>query len=143
MSVGKRILDTNIVSYLMKGGALAEAYKPHVQNHLLAISFITVGELYFGAEKRSWGEIRRKKLESTLHKFVIIPYDHKIARCYGRLVAERQRAGRPIAPNDAWIAACTVRHAVPLVTHNAKDFQGITALHVVTESASTINRNVE
>ena len=50
MSLGKLILDTIIVSYLMKGGALTEAYKPYVENCLLAISFITVGELYFGAE---------------------------------------------------------------------------------------------
>ncbi|MCY4409089.1 MAG: type II toxin-antitoxin system VapC family toxin [Caldilineaceae bacterium] len=137
MSVDTLILDTNIVSYLMKGGPLGRAYQPHVQNHLLAISFITVGELYFGAEKGNWGKSRRNELEAIIRRFVIIPYDHEVARCYGRLVAERQRAGRPIAPNDAWIAACTVRHAVPLVTHNPKDFQGITSLQVVSESAST------
>ena len=89
MSNGKIILDTNIVSYLMKGGPLAEVYEPHVQNHLLAITFISVGELYFGAEKRNWGEKKRKELETTLRNFVVIPYDHEIARCYGRLVAER------------------------------------------------------
>ena len=127
------ILDTNIVSYLMKGGPLAEVYEPHVQGRLLAITFITVGELYFGAEKRNWGERKRKELETTLRNFVVIPYDHEISRCYGRLVAERQRKGSPIAPNDAWIAACTVRHGVPLVTHNTKDFEGITALRIITE----------
>ncbi len=109
----------------MRGGALARAYQPHVLDHLLAISFITGGELYFGAEKGNWGQSRRNELEAILRNFVIIPYDHETARCYGRLVAERQRAGRPIAPNDAWIAARTVRHAVPLVTHNPKDFQDI------------------
>jgi len=132
MSDAKIILDTNIVSYLMKGGPLAEAYAPHVQGKLLAISFITVGEMYFGAENRNWGRKKREKLETMLRNFVVIPYDHEIARCYGRLVAERRRNGRPIAPNDAWIAACTVRHSVPLVTHNAKDFEGITALAIVT-----------
>ena len=132
MSDAKIILDTNIVSYLMKGGPLAEAYAPHVQGKLLAIAFITVGELYFGAENRSWGERKRKELEMTLRNFVVIPYDHEIARCYGRLMAERKRNGQPIAPNDAWIAACAARHTVPLVTHNAKDFHGITSLEVIT-----------
>lgn len=132
MSVGKIILDTNIVSYLMKGGQQAEAYAPHVQGKLLAIAFITVGEMYFGAENKSWGEKKRKELETTLRNFVVIPYDHEIARCYGRLMAERRRNGKPIAPNDAWIAACAVRHAVPLVTHNAKDFEGIASLAVIT-----------
>lgn len=45
MSAAKIILDTNIVSYLMKGGLLAEAYAPHVQGKLLAIAFVTVGEM--------------------------------------------------------------------------------------------------
>jgi len=132
VSDAKIVLDTNIVSYLMRGGAEAEAYVPHVQGKLLAIAFITVGEMYFGAENRGWGENKRKALETTLRNFVVIPYDHEIARCYGRLMAERKRNGRPIAPNDAWIAACASRHAVPLVTHNAKDFTGITSLEVIT-----------
>jgi len=135
MSDAKIILDTNIVSYLMRGGREAEAYARLVQGKLLAIAFVTVGELYFGAENRNWGETKRKKLETTLRNFVVIPYDHEIARCYGRLVAERKRNGKPIAPNDAWIAACTVRHGVPLVTHNVRDFEGISGLTVVTEPA--------
>jgi len=133
MSAAKIILDTNIVSYPMKGGPLAEAYEPHVQGRLLAIAFVTVGEMYFGAENKNWGEKRRKELETTLRNFVVIPYDHEIARFYGRLMAERTRNGRPIAPNDAWIAACAARHAVPLVTHNARDFEGITSLEIISE----------
>ena len=134
MSNAKIVLDTNIVSYLMKGGSLAEAYAPHVEGRLLAISFITVGELYFGAEKNNWGEKKRKQLETQLRNFVVIPYDHEIARYYGRIAAERRRNGKPISLHDAWIAACAVRHAVPIVTHNAKDFGGIGGLKVITEN---------
>jgi tRNA(fMet)-specific endonuclease VapC len=126
------ILDTNVVSYLMRGGALAEAYARIVQGKLAAISFITVGEMYFGAENAGWGEAKRQRLENTLRNFVVIPYDHEIARCYGRLMAERKKSGRPVAPNDAWIAACAVRHAVCVVTHNGKDFDGITGLRAIT-----------
>jgi tRNA(fMet)-specific endonuclease VapC len=133
MSSAKILLDTCVVSYLMKGGALAEAYAPHVQGRLAAISFITVGEMYFGAEKKNWGEKRRKELETMLRNFVVIPYDHEIAKCYARLLNERNRAGKPVAPNDAWIAACAVRHAISLLTHNPKDFVNISNLEVITE----------
>jgi len=135
MSAAKLILDTNIVSYLMKGGPLAEAYLPHVQGRLHAIAFITVGELYFGAEYNGWGLAKRQGLETTLRNFVVIPYDHEIARCYGRVVTECRRKGNPISLNDAWIAACAVRHAVPLVTHNAKHFKDIDSLQIITENA--------
>jgi len=40
MSGAKIILDTNVASYLMRGGTLAETYLPHVQGKLLAIAFI-------------------------------------------------------------------------------------------------------
>lgn len=136
MSGPQLILDTDVVSHLMRGGAIAETYLPHVQGKLLAISFVTVGEMYFGAEKANWGAAKREKLETELRNFVVVPYDHEIARCYGRLVAERQRAGSPIALNDAWIAACAVRHGVPLVTHNSKHFQGVSGLTVVSEAGA-------
>lgn len=127
------ILDTNIVSYLMKGVREARLYETHVRDRLLAISFITVGEFYYGAEKDNWGEKKREWLDTILRRFTIIPYDHQIARHYGRLMAERQRMGRTIALNDGWIAACALRHSVPLVTHNARHFEGIFGLRVITQ----------
>ena len=135
MSEVESMLDTNVVSYLMRGDSMAEMYKPLVQGQLLSISFITVGELYFGAEKDGWGEKRRRELEATLKNFVVVPYDHEIARCYGRLVAERQRKGNAISANDAWIAACAVRHAAALITHNASDFEDIAGLRIITAPA--------
>jgi tRNA(fMet)-specific endonuclease VapC len=133
MSDTKAILDTNIVSYLLRGSTEASLYEKYLKDKLLFITFITVGELYFGAEKARWGKQRRLQLETALKYFVVIPYDNEIARCFGRIVAERERIGSPISCADAWIAACAVRHKVPLVTHNARDFGMIPDLQVVTE----------
>ena len=133
MNSGQILFDTNVVSYLMKGKHLAAAYAPHLQGQLRAIAFITVGELYYGADNANWGEPRRKKLETTLRNFVVVPYDHEVARCYGRIVSGQRKQGRSITTNDAWIAACAVRHGFPLVTHNTKDFKGISFLEIITE----------
>ncbi len=133
MTAPKIIIDTNIVSYLMRSSPEERAYAPHLTGKLVAVSFITVGELYYGAEKGKWGEKRRLRLEESLKNFVVIPYDHEIAKCYGKIVAERRRLGHPISPNDAWIAACAVRHDSPLVTHNDKDFDSISNLQVIYE----------
>jgi hypothetical protein len=49
------LLDTDVFSYLMKPkDARGDAYRPHVKGKTVAVSFITVGELYYGAEKRKW-----------------------------------------------------------------------------------------
>lgn len=133
MAGAELLLDTNIVSYLMRGGDLADRYRPHLEGMLLAVSFVTVGELYFGAEKRGWGELKRRALESVLHSLVVVPYDIEVARYYGRIVAHRHKIGRPITSNDAWIAACAVEYSIPLATHNARDFEEIPGLLVKTE----------
>jgi tRNA(fMet)-specific endonuclease VapC len=127
------LVDTNVVSYIMRGDTRAKWYIPHLQGKLLAISFITVGEMFYGAEKKGWGEQKRKYLEETLRKFVIIPYDKDIAWCYARIVTEREKKGRPIDLHDAWIAACALRHRIAIVTHNASDFEDITGLQIITE----------
>ncbi len=54
------LLHTNIVSYIMKGTPEAERYKPYLQSKTLAISFITVGELWAGATYQGWGAEKRK-----------------------------------------------------------------------------------
>lgn len=135
MNGARVIVDTNVVSYLMRRGSLAEQYRRRLEGRLAGIAFVTVGELYFGAEKKGWGERRWRELETMLRNFIVASYDHEIAWCYGRLVAQRQREGRPIAPNDAWIAACAVRHEVALVTHNEKDFEGVPSLEIITARA--------
>ncbi|MDH5511050.1 MAG: PIN domain-containing protein [Nitrospinota bacterium] len=99
---------------------------------MLAITFITVGELYYGAEKRGWGIDKRQHLETTLRNFVVIPYDHEIARVYGYIFAKREGQGEKMPWPDAWIAACAVRHKVPLITHDAH-FKDVDGLEVVTE----------
>lgn len=131
---GKLMLDTNIVSYIFKSDSRAQPYARHLQGKVLVISFITVGELFCWAETAGWKETRRQQMESTLRNFIIVPSDHEIARCYALVASERKRLGRPISLHDAWIAACAIRHGISLVTHNAKDFQGISDLSVISEA---------
>jgi len=134
MTAAKVLLDTNIVSYFMKNKPEASFYIPHLEGRLVAIAFITVGELYYGAEKAGWGPQRRMKLETVLRNFVVIPYDHGISKAYALILVERERQGRPISSNDAWIAACALRHNVELATHNRKDFDGISNLKLISHA---------
>jgi len=103
MNATRILADTNIISYTMRGDRLARLYEPHMKEKLIAISFITVGELYYGAEKARWGHDKRLRLETILKNFLVIPYDHEIARTYGRIVADKERSGRPINLGDAWM----------------------------------------
>ena len=133
------LLDTDVFSYLLKGaGDNAERYRKHVAGRIVALSFVTVGEIYSGLFKKGASHAVFDRIEARLHAgVVIIPYNLDICIAYGRLSLEKTAEGsdRTIAPNDRWIAACALHHQLPLVTNNARHFEGISGLTVITEPA--------
>jgi predicted nucleic acid-binding protein len=60
-----------------------------------------------------------------------LPFDEDAARRYGRIVAARTRAGRPISVEDAQIAAIALACPMLLATRNTADFELIDGLEVV------------
>ena len=125
------LLDTNVVSYLFKGNTRAEAYAPLLEGHRLAISFMTVAELFEWAGVRKWGRNQLTRLEQTLATYLVISVDIELCRIWGTLRAQQQAVGQLIAPQDAWIAATALRHTLPLVTHNPRDFQAIKSIDLL------------
>ncbi len=129
------VVDTDVVSFLFKADTRAAAYRPRLEGNTLAVSFMTVAELYQWAFVRDWGERRLRWLEEELRRFAILPFDAELCQIWARITVERQRAGRPISVQDAWVAATALRYACPLVTHNAGDFAGIANLKVISAAA--------
>jgi tRNA(fMet)-specific endonuclease VapC len=137
------MVDTDVYSYITASDPRrGKPYKPHLEGQTIALSFVTVGELYAGYEKQikkgKWPASHRQKLESLLAGVIIVPYDVEICRTYGRLRAELRNpdgSDRTVPPNDLWIAACAVRHALKLVTNNAQHFTGIPGLTIITNTS--------
>lgn len=126
------LLDTDVCSFLLKGDSRASIYAPLVQGHRLALSFMTVAELFQWTRVRNWGARRTARLEQAIAAYVVVPADVEMCRIWGQVRAERQSLGYPISPQDAWVAATALRHALPLVTHNASDFMNIANLDIQT-----------
>jgi tRNA(fMet)-specific endonuclease VapC len=133
--MGTVLLDTNIVSYLLKGDTRAAAYAPHLLNQELAISMMTVAELFQWAGMRNWGSIRIQQLEAMLQNYTTLPCDVETSRYWAKIRVERHNSGHPISPQDAWIAASALRYNLPLITHNSADFHNISGLTIITENS--------
>jgi tRNA(fMet)-specific endonuclease VapC len=131
--VSTLLLDTDVFSYLFKDHLLAEAYRSHLQGHTLAISFMTVAELFHGAFRARWGAPQIERLEARIAAYVVLPSSHAMSKRWGEVRFVRR--AQPISPEDAWIAAAALQQGWPLVTHNAKDFHGIPGLRIITEYA--------
>lgn len=126
------LLDTNIVSFLLKGDSRARSYAPHLRGQILAISFMTVAELFQWAFVHDWGARRMSQLEASLQNYTVLPFDIALCRLWGEVRANCRAVGRPISPQDAWIAATALQHRMPLVTHNPADFEAIEELELIT-----------
>lgn len=115
------VIDTDVASLIQKSRT-----PPWVNHYLIGarvwLTFVTVGELWKWAEVRSWGKRNRDELEAWIGRRPIVPCDEAVARRWGALSAAARRRGRPRPQNDTWVAASCVRHGLPLVTLNTKDF---------------------
>lgn len=89
----------------------------------LAVSAITVGELYYGArDNRELGKI--KKHLASLHQIAVDEETSEIALSLLESYALSHRLSLP----DAIIAATALRHSIELYTLNIKDFRYIEGL---------------
>lgn len=126
------LLDTDVFSFLLKGGQRAERWRPLVVDRYALVSFITAGELKAWAYSRNWGPARRQDLDGRLSSTVVVPYDAALIDEYGRVYADAKTQGHALAHkahgSDRWIAATARVMGVPLLTGNARHFTGLPGL---------------
>lgn len=132
------LIDTDVFSFLLRqNDTRAIVYRPHVQNRIAVLTYVTIGELFFWAERRKWGTERLRLLEAKIRETTVVRYDLEVCRRYARLKhGLRTPSGSHwvIGDNDLWIAACAVRYDIPLVTHNRRHFEGIPDLNIISEA---------
>lgn len=56
---------------------------------------------------------------------------------FAKIMAARDRAGRPMLPDDAWIAATAMHHDLPLATHDA-NFLSTEGLRVISANPEVL-----
>ena len=124
------LLDTNVVSEWTKPrpDRGVEAFLAHADEGELLLSVITLAELRHGVDRLVPGR-RRTALNDWLltdlpARFAgrLLGIDAVTADAWGRLIARRERAGRPMGAMDGWIAATAEVHGLVLVTRDTGDF---------------------
>jgi len=110
------ILDTNALSAFVDGDAsVGEVLR---RQSRAAIPVIVLGEFRYGiAGSRHRGEYEAW-LDSHLPHFDILPVTDETAIAYAALRVALKRSGRPIPANDAWIAALSLQHRLPVLSRD-------------------------
>jgi len=125
------LLDTNFCIHFIRGRAWARSALAAVQVPEVALSAVTVGELYEGAHRSDHPAKELAKTEAFLAPFAIIPLGREEAEAWGRLEARLRREGHPLEAEDSMIAATAHQHGLTLVTGNTKPFSRVQGLKLV------------
>ena len=121
------LLDTNIVSYFVKGISASLVQRMHVGLGAqdIAISAITRAELRYGVGLMDKFDKRRRRIDLLLKELPSLPWGDEAADEFGRLKASLRRNGTPVGDFDTQIAAHALAEDLILVTHNTRHFERI------------------
>lgn len=124
----KYLLDTNICVYWLKGNRQVEQKVLAAGIDAVALPFITVSELYYGAYKSQRMEANLQLVRSLTEQLTVLESDETISEQFGELKAGLEKNGMIIDDADLYIAACAKVHGLTLVTNNTKHFKRIKGL---------------
>jgi predicted nucleic acid-binding protein len=129
------VVDADVASFIINDDPVrAPRYEPHLRGRSVVIPFAAFAELLFGAEVKNWGAVRRASIAGFVRRSSIYYPDERICELWSEIRDAGRRAGRPLPQQDAWVAAIALYLDVPLVTHNARHYLGVSELQVITES---------
>lgn len=124
------LLDTNIVIEVLrhKPEKLRMQFAAHQGR--LAVSSVTVMELYFGAEKSAKREHNLRAVEEFLALIAVLDFDAAAASHAGEMRAMLGAHGEPIGSYDVLIAGHARALGLTVVTNNVREFGRVDGLRV-------------
>jgi len=125
------LLDTNIISYWMRGDKrVIGQIKKHAPSDLF-LSTITLAEILYGIEKSpKKKQERRVKIKKISSLLGLYSFDEAAAGKYAIIRAQLERKSVMISERNTQIASIAMSNKLTVVTHNVKEFGRIGKLKV-------------
>ena len=123
------LLDTDTCSaHMRRPTKLAHRFVQYIGQ--LAISSVTLAELYAGAYKHSQASRLLALITDLRQEVQIVDFDAACAETFGQVRGTLLQQGIAVPTLDLMIAAAALVHNLTLVTHNTADFQLIAGLRL-------------
>lgn len=111
------ILDTNALSAFADGDEELGAQLAAARELYLPV--VVLGEYRFGVRQSRHRRAYEEWLGQALSDLVVLPVLEPTTEYYAALCHELKRAGTPIPTNDAWVAAMSREHRLPVVSRDS------------------------
>ena len=124
------LLDTDVCIYALKKRSRALLQKLSANEDRMAVSDVTLSELYFGAEGFDDPAGRVSIIEDFTSRLEVLPFDGKAARHAGNIRAALEGRGERIGAYDIQIAATARSQGLVPATNNIREFARVEGLRV-------------
>jgi tRNA(fMet)-specific endonuclease VapC len=130
MSLASFLLDTDwVIDHFNRVEAATRRLR-ELEGQGLAVSIISIAELWEGVYFSKDPERSRGILEEFLSGVVILGIDEEVCKQFGQLRGSLRQRGRRIGDFDLLIAASALRHKLTLLTSNRRHFENIEGLRM-------------
>ena len=124
------LMDTDVCVELLRGNKRVIEHRRKVADEV-TISFMTMGELYYGAERSSNPSHNRELIERFLLSVTCLQSDRPIMEKFGILKAELAVRGEILPDADILIAATALTWGDSIVSGNKAHFARFNGLKVM------------
>jgi tRNA(fMet)-specific endonuclease VapC len=123
------LLDTNVLSHLVRRPADLARKIAAVGEKQICTSIVVACELRFGARKKG-SDVLTARVGQLLGALKVMPLEGDVDRVYAEIRDSLESSGQPIGGNDYLIAAHALTLDCVLVTENVKEFRRVPNLIV-------------
>ena len=123
------LLDTDICIEILRGNNKVIKNR-ETESEDTCICFMSIAELFYGAEKSKHSEHNIDLIEKLLLSINIINSDTDIMRKFGQIKASLFKSKIPLSDADIFIAATALAKCNKLITGNIRHFSRIKSLKI-------------
>jgi tRNA(fMet)-specific endonuclease VapC len=123
-------MDTDVCVELLRGNKRVIEHRRKVADEV-AISFMTAGELFYGAERSSRPSHNLELVERFLLSVTCLQSDQQLMRKFGALKADLVTRGETLPDADILVAASALTCGGSLVSGNKTHFARFAGLKVL------------
>lgn len=125
------LVDTDWAVFYLRGREPFVSLLRTLRERGLAVSIVTVAELYEGVFRAPRPEEKEAGLFDFLSGVSVLDLTVPVARLFGSYRAQLRREGRLVGDFDLLIGCTAVHHSLPLLTENAGHYERIPGLRTI------------
>lgn len=124
-------LDTcTVVGFLRAKSEKIRERLNSVHPNQIAISQVVRAKLIVGCLRSQRPAFHRERVDEFLQRITVVDFDNQAAEHYAKIRFHLETLGKPIGPNDLFIAATARASNATLVTINESEFRRVPELNV-------------